>query len=84
MIIHEKENHRFVLPKPEGLCCLEYNLEGTLCTVIHTVVPDSLSGQGLAGQLAQAFYDWASSQGFSVHSDCSYMTGWMKRKGIEP
>ena len=82
MIIHEEAKHRFIIQKSEGLCYLEYDLEGSVCTVLHTVVPEALSGQGLAGKLAAAFYDWATSQGYHIQSDCSYMTGWMKRKGL--
>ena len=82
MILHSQENHRFQIKKPEGLCYLEYAIDGNRCTVLHTVVPDALSGQGLASQLAQAFYDWAHGASYIILSDCSYMTAWMKRKGL--
>ncbi len=80
MVTHEKETHRFIIEKPEGTCYMEYTLQDMTCTVLHTVVPKALSGQGLAGQLAQACYDWAMANHYTLHSECSYMTAWLKRK----
>ena len=83
MIVHEEKTHRFIISKPEGLCYLEYTQEGSDVTVLHTVVPKSLSGQGIASRLAKAFYDWATTHGYTIHSDCSYMTAWLARKGFK-
>ncbi len=79
MVIHQKDLHRFIIKKPEGLCYMEYKLENQTCTVLHTVVPDACSGQGLAGELAKACYDWVVSHHYILKSDCSYMTAWLKK-----
>ena len=80
MIIHSEEEHRFILDKPEGTCYLEYSKQGNEVTVLHTIVPDPLSGKGLAGQLANAFFAWATAKQYVIHSGCSYMTSWLKKQ----
>ncbi len=80
MIIHDKEQHMFRIEKEEGVSYIEYALEGRTMTVLHTVVPKALSGQGLAGKLAEAAYAWAKEENLTLLSDCSYMTHWLEKK----
>ncbi len=83
MIRHNIEAHKFELEDPKGTSYLEYTVEDGTITVIHTIVPDALSGQGIAAKLAKAFYDWVSQNHLTFRSDCSYMTAWLKRHKIE-
>ena len=84
VVIHDMQEHRFKIEDPKGLCYLEYSEDGNnQFTVLHTIVPDELSGRGLAAQLAQAFYDWLRSNNYSMKSECTYMDAWLKRKKIE-
>ena len=70
VVIHDMQEHRFKIEDPKGLCYLEYSEDGNnQFTVLHTIVPDELSGRGLAAQLAQAFYDWIRSNNYSMKSD---------------
>lgn len=82
MVIHDSPNRRFIIDDPKGLCFLEYEEKDGICRVIHTIVPPQLGGQGLAAQLAQAFYQWVSENHIPFASDCSYMTAWLKRHKI--
>ena len=79
MVTHDIKNHKFKIESPKGLSCLEYDLTGHVFTVLHTIVPAALSGKGLAAQLAEAAYSWAVQNRYTVRSDCTYMTAWMKR-----
>ncbi len=83
MVTHDIENHKFKIENPEGESYLEYSLEESSFTVLHTIVPDALSGKGLAGLLANEAFTWASKNNYEVKSECSYMTAWLKRKGIK-
>ena len=84
VVIHDMQEHRFKIEDLKGLCYLEYSEDGNnQFTVLHTIVPDELSGRGLAAQLAQAFYDWITSNNYSMKSECTYMDAWLKRKKIE-
>lgn len=75
MVTHDIKNHKFKIESPKGLSCLEYDLTGHVFTVLHTIVPAALSGKGLA----TAAYSWAVKNRYTVRSDCTYMTAWMKR-----
>lgn len=79
-IVHDKAQHMFLIEKEEGKSYMEYTLDGNTVTVIHTVVPDALSGQGIAGRLAGALYAWAQEEGYRLLSDCTYMTHWLSKK----
>lgn len=79
MVTHDIKNHKFKIESLKGLSCLEYDLTGHIFTVLHTIVPATLSGKGLAAQLAEAAYSWAVKNRYTVRSDCTYMTAWMKR-----
>lgn len=48
-------------------------------TITHTIVDDSLQGQGVAGKLVQAAVDDIKSRGGEVHATCSYASAWLKR-----
>ena len=77
-IIHHPEIHRFELENFPS-CYIEYTLEGNVLTVEHTIVEESMRGQGIAGQLASAACTWAESHQYTVVSHCSYMDVWLKR-----
>lgn len=82
MIIHDEKNHKFRLDSPEGESYLEYSRDGKTITALHTIVPDALSGRGIAGSLATEFYKWVSDNGYILKSECSYVSAWLKRKKI--
>ena len=64
MVTHDIKNHKFKIESLKGLSCLEYDLTGHVFTVLHTIVPA---------------YSWAVKNRYTVRSDCTYMTAWMKR-----
>ena len=57
VVIHDMQEHRFKIEDPKGLCykglCyLEYSEDGNnQFTVLHTIVPDELSGRGLFNEI---------------------------------
>ncbi len=80
MIIHDEARHRFLKEDPRGTAYMEYTCKGNILTVTHTKVPDALAGRGIAAELASAFYEWACSHHYVIHSECSYMSHWMEKK----
>lgn len=78
-MIHDLKKHMFILEFPEGNAHIEYTLENGVFTVIHTIVPKALEGRGIAAKLAAAAAEYAEKEHFTLASDCSYMTAWMKR-----
>ena len=77
-IVHQPSLHRFILENFPS-CYIEYTLDGRIFTVEHTVVEESMHGQGIAGKLAAAACSWAKSHQYTVASHCSYMDVWLKR-----
>lgn len=82
MVNHDASNHKFTIDNPEGVSWLEYAEDDQSVTVLHTVVPSTLSGRGLAGQLAAAAWDYTQKQHKEIRSECSYMTAWLKHHSI--
>lgn len=48
-------------------------------TIEHTIVDDSLRGQGIAGKLVQAAIEDIKGNGGEVRATCSYAVEWMKK-----
>ena len=46
-------------------------------TIDHTIVDDSLRGQGIAGKLVQAAVDEITARGGEVQATCSYAVKWL-------
>ena len=77
-IIHQPSRHRFELEHFPS-CYIEYTREEDVLTVEHTIVEESMRGQGIAGKLAITTYQWAKSHHYKIASHCPYMDIWMKR-----
>jgi len=45
---HQPAQHRFIVSLAAGQARLEYSLQETWVNIVHTWVPDSLRGQGVA------------------------------------
>lgn len=50
-------------------------------TIDHTIVDESLRGQGVAGKLVQAAVDDIKVKGGEVRATCSYAVGWLEKHG---
>ena len=50
-------------------------------TIEHTIVDDSLKGQGIAGKLVQAAVEEIGRQGGEVRATCSYAVKWLQKHG---
>ena len=58
----------------------EYDLEEPNRIVFtHTIVPDELSGRGIAGEVVKYALDYAREQKLTVVPQCSYVAAWIKR-----
>jgi predicted GNAT family acetyltransferase len=49
---------------------------------VHTWVPDTLRGQGVADALMQSCARWCEQQHYQLVATCSYAVRWLERKGI--
>lgn len=59
---------------------VSYDLEGDDRIVLtHTIVPEALSGRGLAGELVKFAMEDAKTRNLKVVPQCSYVQAWLKR-----
>lgn len=76
---HDLAAGRFTVSAGAGEAVLDYDVADGVMTIRHTVVPDAMSGQGIAGALVRAALDVARLQGWRVRPECSYADAWMRR-----
>lgn len=79
-VLHEGERHRFVVVLPEGEARLEYALRDRWVNVVHTWVPDSLRGRGVADAMMKACVDFCRQQHLQLVATCSYAVRWLEHK----
>ena len=75
-IHHDTARHRFEIEVDGERCELDYRLEGTTMTILHTGVPDAVGGRGIAAQLVEAAFVAARSNGWKIVPACSYSAVW--------
>ena len=69
---------RFELERDGQVAYLEYTLTGDVLALIHSEVPASLRGQGLASELAKTALDWARENHKKVDVVCPSVAGYLK------
>jgi len=76
---HLPKQLRFELQLAEATAYLDYTLAEQHMTIHHTFVPAELRGQSIAGQLAQAAFDYARKSELKVIPACSYIGVYAQR-----
>ncbi len=78
-ILHEPAAGRFSARVEGRPCLLDYRLQGTTMTILHTEVPEALRGRGIAAVLVRAAFEAARSAGWRVVPACAYAAAWVRR-----
>ncbi|TXI74297.1 MAG: N-acetyltransferase [Dokdonella sp.] len=78
-IAHEPSHNRFVAVVEGQECVIDYHLSGTTMTITHTIVPASLGGRGIAGQLTKFALESARKLGWKVLAECSYAEAYLNK-----
>ncbi len=77
---HDSAGGRFHIRYPEGEAELRYRRRGERTVVlVHTEVPESLKGRGIAGRLARAALDWARAGGYKVVAVCPFVKAYLDK-----
>lgn len=63
-------NGRFEIERNGEVAYLEYALAGKILELIHTEVPESMRGHGVASELAQSALEWARENRVRVDVIC--------------
>jgi uncharacterized protein len=78
-IVDDPDNHRFVYRDGSEAAELVYRRNGRRLVLIHTGVPESLSGRGLGGRLVATAVEEARSQGLTLVPDCPFALRWLEQ-----
>jgi predicted GNAT family acetyltransferase len=79
-IRNNEQESRFETTVDGSVAFTEYDLEDPNRIVLtHTIVPEELSGRGIAGEVVKFALDYARKQQLTVVPQCSYVAAWIKR-----
>jgi uncharacterized protein len=78
-IEHNAAAGRFEARIDGWLCRCDYRLIDGVVHLMHTEVPPSLEGKGIAAALVRAALGWAAEQKLKVRPRCSYVRAYMQR-----
>ena len=70
---------RFEIERNGDVAYLEYALAGPVLELIHTEVPESMRGAGIAAELAQSALQWAREHKLKVDVVCPFVAGYIKK-----
>ena len=78
-VTHLPASHRFEAVVQDQVSAIDYSLDGSVMTILHTNVPAELAGLGIAGDLTRVALDTAKANGWEVVPACSYAAAYIKR-----
>jgi predicted GNAT family acetyltransferase len=78
-ITHDSHGRRFTTSREGHEAFVEYEREGDVLVITHTIVPPEIGGRGIAGKLVEAALQHARTEGLKVRPDCSYAAAYMRR-----
>jgi predicted GNAT family acetyltransferase len=78
-VIENAAAHRFEMTIGDALAAAYYRLENGKVVLIHTEVPQRLSGQGIGSKLAEGVFRLIRETGRQVVVRCSFMAAWVSR-----
>lgn len=78
-IEHNTKASRFEYHENNLLCHLDYELDGNIMVITHTIVPKELGGRGIAGVLTEAAFAVAKENNWKINPVCSYTATYLTR-----
>ncbi len=78
-IVDNVSEHRFETRVDGHLAFLEYHQNGNRFVIVHTEVPDALSGRGIAGALIEKAIQTAADADLVVVPNCPFAHAWLER-----
>lgn len=78
-IQHDGARHRFTTTVDGHEAYVEYERQGDVMTITHTIVPSAIGGRGIGGDLVRQAMDHARADGLRVEPACSYADAWLRK-----
>jgi predicted GNAT family acetyltransferase len=83
-ISHDPAAHRFSAAVEDHLAVLDYTLDGSVMSIMHTNVPPAIQGRGIAAELMGAALSAARAGGWTVNAVCSYAVDYLRKHPLDP
>lgn len=77
-VVDDTLHQRFVLRREDHEAELVYHRSGGRLALLHTEVPDGLSGHGIGGQLVRAAIDLARRENLTLVPYCPFAAQWLR------
>lgn len=74
---HDTSASRFVIEDGDAESELRYQKRADRLILVHTGVPDALSGQGIGGRLVRAARDQARAERLTIVPWCPFARRWL-------
>jgi predicted GNAT family acetyltransferase len=78
VVVYDADGRRFVADSDEYTAELVVRVRGDRLVLVHTEVPDELSGRGLGGALVSAAVDHAVEHELVVVPNCPFARRWLQ------
>ena len=78
-VIDNPAERRFEMAVGDELAVSYYNIEDQRIVLLHTEVPQHLSGQGVGSQLARGVFEMIRGRGQRVIAKCPFMSAYASR-----
>lgn len=79
MVSDNPAMHRFEMTSVDAIAFVDYRRVGGRIVLIHTEVPEAISGQGVGSKLVAVVLDTIRSEGAKVVAQCEFVAAFMKR-----
>ena len=79
-VLHDKDNQTFYVEIEGQKSVLNYREESPgVLNYFRTYTPESLRGQGLAGQVTRAALEYAAKENLKVFPGCPYVLNYIEK-----
>ncbi|WP_157976297.1 GNAT family N-acetyltransferase [Lewinella sp. IMCC34191] len=79
-VVNNQEKNRFEITHGSQLSKLEYRMkDGDLIDLVHTEVPEDLSGQGIGGNLVKTALQYARDNDLKAIPSCPFVASYVER-----
>jgi len=78
-VVDNPAQSRFELDLGEAVAVAYYKVDGDRIALLHTEVPQELSGRGIGSRLAEGVFEALRERGLAVVAKCPFMASYAAR-----
>ncbi|WP_158047144.1 GNAT family N-acetyltransferase [Skermanella pratensis] len=78
-VTDNQAHHRYEMDVNGTVAFMNYRLKDDVIALVHTEVPESLSGQGVGSKLVRGVLDDVRGRGLKVEPYCTFVQGYVER-----